>query len=191
MNLSKITACPSQRAFHHLRQVIMREFDIPRNTIRPSVPLECLISGEQRQDFWNRFALLSGAQALPSLMYPEWLRRLRWNGVGLVFIIIAGIVLLDLRAYHFVVFALLCLVAGSFLFCSFIRSYALQFPPGYTHIRHLIRHMVATSSPSFRQQQHERSPSEIRMTIRSMVINITGVKEYNEQWDFIRDFGMG
>ena len=68
--------CPSAALFYPIRKLLVTEFGIERNTVKPSTDLDSVINADDRYKFWRKLET-SVATRLPRLKRSKWLQ---WNG---------------------------------------------------------------------------------------------------------------
>ena len=68
--------CPSAAFFYPIRKLLVSEFEIERNTVKPATRLDSLIDAENRYKFWRKLEA-SVATRLPRLKRSQWLQ---WYG---------------------------------------------------------------------------------------------------------------
>ncbi|MBI3946038.1 MAG: hypothetical protein HY321_08980 [Armatimonadetes bacterium] len=72
--------CPTSRGFHCVRRALVEIAGVPRETIRPSTPLESLLPSDGRRETWRQLAQALET-TLPPLRLPEWVDALAGWGL--------------------------------------------------------------------------------------------------------------
>ena len=62
--------CSSQTGFHRIRSILIDEFDIPRESIRPDAMLQNILAGDIREN-WARLKNAIGTDSFPKLQRPR------------------------------------------------------------------------------------------------------------------------
>ena len=176
------SSCLNQAAFHRVRKILMDDFDIPRKEIKTDSDLSELISPERQHEFWKKIRGIVGEKKLAQLAWPLWISAL------ILGIFIASTVYIGMKLGWLIgIAAGIAILITSSKLAKPLRS---RIPNYYSKMEKLIRHLVTISPDTFKRDK-TWTLDQIRHEVRNIVMEVLGTKEYKEEWEFVRDFGIG
>ena len=195
---SEPTVCLSQRAFHRLRRSFTEQLGLPRAAFRPAAGLEEMLPRRHRKETWQ--AIESGVALAnwPALLPPNWLRSII-NGIFAI-VLLSGFILLLIASarFHLIwerVLLVLLAMFGAPLYAVailqaltyFARPLGRQFP--VPTVAALVKHLIAMNPSAF-QSNAGWTRESVAAAIRRILIEETGLEDFDEDADFVRDLGI-
>ena len=179
------TTCLSQQAFYFLRTGFSKRLQIPRKVFRLDVRLQTLIPKQDRKRVWDDLKAELGETALPNLARPLWL-----------FSLLAAITLL-IGSYAFYATPKLPLqlnvwaaIATTILFgflLSFVsRPLRTSFRRRFRTIGELVQHLLLYPH-SFKRANRGWTRAQVAETVRAIIVDEIGIKNFTEDSHFIND----
>lgn len=180
------TACLSQQAFYFLRTGFSKRLQIPRNAFRADAPLQTLIPRQNRKCVWDGLKLELGETALPNLARPLWL-----------FSLLAAITLV-IGSYAFYatpklplqlnVWVAIAITIGLGFLLSFVsRPLRTSFRGRFRTVGGLVRHLLLYTPHNFKRSKREWTRAQVAETVRAIIVDEIGIKNFTENSHFIND----
>jgi acyl carrier protein len=182
VQISKNSVCLNQVAFHKIRKILVNDFNISRKEIKTNNNLRKLISPKLHRKFWEKLKEMVGDKKLAQLSWPTWISVLLF-GLFTGFTIYIGISI----GWFIGIVAGISIYVSLSILAKPLRS---QIPTSYYTIELLIRHLVTIAPDTFKRDQ-TWSLSQIREEVKNIVMEVLGTDDYKEEWEFVRDFGIG
>lgn len=187
LNLAEQTACTSQQAFYFLRSEFVPALGIHRTDFRPTSNLAELLPAKSRRQFWTTVKSRIGDAALPDLVRPRWAFLL----VVLLTITMALTVLLAVflsggRGAALLV-PVVVLVGVGQLGAILTRPLKREFRDRYAHAGDLARYAAIHTPHRFKR---EWTKEEIAQTVRQIIIDQTGIKDFTDDSRFVEDMHL-
>ncbi len=182
------TPCMSQQAFYRLRRAFVSVEAIERGQFRPGAKLSELVPVEDRQRIWTSVESQIGAAALPELVRPRWLfgvlTALTFATAAAVFVYTAAVV-----GHMNTAFVVSLLVGGVLGVLSerLTRPLRREFHRDYAHVEDLANHLAIQAPHLFK---HEWTREEVAKTVRAVIIDQTGVRDFTDDSRFVQDMGL-
>ena len=176
------SSCLNQVAFHRIRKILVDDFNIPRKEIKISSDLSKLILPKLQSEFWMKIKDMVGDKKLVHLALPFWITAFGWG------LFIGTTVLIGWYLEWFI--GILAGIVISIIFSILTKSLRSRIPSAYSKIESLTRYLVTISPESFKRDK-TWAPEQIRAEIKNIVMEVLGSDEYEEEWEFVRDFGIG
>ena len=182
------TACMSQQAFYRLRRAFVAIEAIERAQFRPDAKLSELVPVEKRQRIWNSVRSQIGAAALPDLVRPRWLFGVLTAGTfataAAVFVYTAAVV-----GQINTAFVVSLLVGGVLGYLSerLTRPLRCEFHHDYAHAGDLAKYFAIQAPHLFKR---EWTREEVAQTVRAVIIDQTGVRDFSDDSRFVQDMHL-
>ena len=195
-------ACLTQRAFHRLRGMLMRQFGLKRNQIRPDTPLAELFPHPGRKDRLRQVLAEVGANKDIELDLPGWLHKLMLIGfIGSIVVPAFYAVLRPVPAHNAILnyilsspllLALICPILFLVTFLGLTRGLRREFPPATNNLGQLARWVMANAPDVVQAPPGQWSREQVAEIVKEIVIDTLGCgKEYREDAQFVKDLGLG
>jgi acyl carrier protein len=179
---TKNSRCLSQSAFYFIRATATECCGIKRGAFQTTSNLATLISKKHHMTFWNTLQEKTRIQEnWPLLSRPAWLISAIWLGVFLV----SGVTGLLYGGWSAVLAGSVTLFGGLLL----TKPYCQEIPGYYRDVKRLVGFLVSTTPELFKAGEHW-SYAQIRQTVRMIVMEVLGVDQYKEEWEFGKDYGI-
>jgi hypothetical protein len=191
--------CATQRAFHRLRQGLMRHCRLRRAQIRPRMQMSRLLPFKNRRRIMRQILDEIGISTDPEMVRPRWLVALILIFSLATAAILAAQVLaqyaqrnsaeLVLFFATFGAIAVLCGIVAAYL----TRGLRCRFKPAFASVGDFSRWMVVTKPDTFGGPTGEWTREQIAGKVRGICIEQLGLSPgtYREDADFTKDFGVG
>lgn len=188
VNVSNESYCVSQQGFYFLRKKFVDVFGVPREEFLLENELENLIPLERRREKWLQMKDDLGAAALPALARPVWLFSLLSLLTVLSFVV-ASVYVRNRDAGGSLSFFVGLFVAIAVGYVAAVATRPLQrrFRRKYARPRDLVRFLVAHSPHCFKR---EWTREQVAHTVREIIIEETGIRDFNDDSHFIDDMHL-
>jgi acyl carrier protein len=184
------SACLSQQAFYFLRRSFYKRLQFPRTAFHPDVPLQTLIPKGTRKDVWRQLQTEMGTNALPPLARPVWLFYSLVVGI----IVLAVFVSYATPGIPFqlrLIMGIALLVAVGFTVSLATRPLKTAFRRRFQTIGGLVEHLLLYTPHTFKREQRVWTRAQIAETVRAIIVDVTGKKNFTEDSHFINDMRLG
>jgi len=177
--------CLTQTAFYRVRKVLVSEFGVERNSIKNESDLTKLIHNiDKHREFWEiiREETKIKVKEFPHLSRPTWVVYLAWAifGVGTIY---SGVM------FGFVVGVIIGIAL--FAIVMFLtKNMAKIIPSHYKTTNKLVRLLVSRNPTAFKKNE-QWTQTQIRELVKEIVMDVLGTEKYDEDWEFVVDFGIG
>ena len=188
LSAAKSSVCITQRAFHNLRRVMVRQLHIPRQTVRLDTDLRSLFPLKQHSRVWTTLKGGTDVWTWPELQRPAWLTRSLF-GIGLAFVCTGMYMVCAKAGIQALSVAFICAGPAAIVFFAIAerltRPFKEALPARYATLRQLIPATATVSSGSWAR-------NDVAEAVKAMVIKQLGIGEsrYREDARFIQDLGM-
>jgi acyl carrier protein len=182
--------CPTARAFHKIRRVLMESASVPRRSIRPSTPLKAILPPVARRRAWRTLQETTSGR-LRGLRLPFRLGPLMAGAWVLSGVLGAATLMPRVGFDHGVVLAGTAAVALLLVTFYLARPLALAFPRGVVTVGDLTH---ASLPPRYDQAiQQQMSDEEVWNKLRQIVAESLGLtaEEITPSARFVEDLGAG
>jgi hypothetical protein len=188
VNGSDYGSCLSQQAFYFLRKRFVTVLGISPREFRPRQQLNSLIPLEHRRTIWLKMKSELGPSSLPNLARPFWLFS------SLLFLSVLTLVIANIYARQHEAGS-----STSFLFGLFVaivvayggaivsRPLQRNFRKGFECTGDLAKYLVVHNPRSFKQEWTREQVAEV---VKEIIVDETGVKEFTEDSDFIKEMHL-
>ena len=187
INQSGEGSCLSQQAFYFLRRRFVPALGISREDFRPDSPLENLIPQDGRREIWSNMKSELGPSALPNLARPVWLFSLLFL-LTVVTLVIATIyskhVARESISFFFGLFSATVVGGGG---AVVTRPMQRNFRRGSKCAADLAKYLIIYSPHSFKK---DWSRPQVAQAVREIIIEETGVRDFEEDSDFVKDMNL-
>jgi acyl carrier protein len=188
IQVSSQNSCVSQQAFYFLRKKFVGVLGIPRGEFHPENQLESLIPFERRRENWLKMTDELGVSSLPTLARPVWLF------LSLAFLSVLGFVTANVYARNHdggasfsFIFGLFVATSVGYIGAVATRPLQRHFRKGYERPRDLAKFLVANNPLCFKR---EWTRDQVAETVREIIVDETGVSDFNEDSHFIEDMNL-
>ena len=190
---SKDPACPNQRAFHVLRQALVKTLNIPRDSICLSTSIAGLFpeDGDDIRTIWFKLQKETRSRSWPDLSLPKWMSIGIAGMWVLMLITFLSFLVIPKRIWHvdalwFVVFNPISATLLVYLLLLRLEPFRKHIPRKLKTIRDMVRPVISSDKIEWNRKM-------ISLEIRRMLIEDFGIPEeyYHEQAHLIKDLGMG
>lgn len=183
VNLQENPTCLSQQAFYFLRQRLAPALSVARSDFRPDSRLENLVPLEGRRENWSNLQTQLGPSVLPNLVRPNW-----------VFVVAALFPLTTLvivqiygRSTNFFFVALLAAIVVGYFVAWLTRPMKREFASDARCVGDLAKYVSIHSPHAFKRQW---TREQVVQVVREIIIYETGVHDFHEDSDFIKDMHL-
>jgi acyl carrier protein len=178
------THCLNQPAFYFLRKIAIESCGMTREELKTSSNIAELVPKKKHAMLWGKLQqeTMIREEGWPSLSRPTWIINLIWTCV----LISVSIGLWSGGWWG----ALLCGLIVLYFALSMTKPYCREIPGAYRNVKSLLRFLVAARPDLFKRNKGWSYP-QIRQTVKAIVMDVLGVDEYDEDWEFVRDYGIG
>ena len=183
-------ACLSQQAFYFLRRGFCNRLHLPRSAFHPDVALQTLIPKQNRKQMWGQLQTELGSKVLPDLVRPLWLFYLLSAGTLslTVFVSYATPTLpFQLRLAMGLGLLVLVGITGSVV----TRPFKTEFRRRFRTIAGLVEHLLLHAPHTFKREQRMWTRAQIAETVREIIVDITGKRNFTDDSHFINDMRLG
>jgi hypothetical protein len=188
VEVSSQSSCVSQQAFYFLRKNFVGVLGVRRGEFRPENQLESLIPLEHRREKWLKMKDELGASSLPTLARPVWLFS------SLALLSVLGFVIANVYARNrdggasaSFIFGLFVAMTVGYVGAVVTRPLQRQFRKGYERPRDLAKFLVANNPRCFKRKW---TRDQVAETVREIIVDETGVRDFNEDSHFIKDMHL-
>ena len=188
LNAGSERHCLSQQAFYFLRKNFVSVLDVSRSEFRPENQLEKLIPLESRKEAWLKMKHELGPSSLPTLARPIWLFK-SLTFLTVLSFVVGNIYLSQHDGGSVVSFIFGLWVATGVGYTAAIATRPMQrnFRRGHKRAGDLARFLLLSNPRRFK---YEWTREEVAETVRGIIIDETGVKDFHEDSHFIRDMKL-
>ena len=182
------SSCISQQAFYFLRKKFVAVFGVRREDFRPEIELDRLITFERRREKWLMLKNELEAPSLPTLARPVWLFSTLSLSTVCVFVIACVYALnRDSSASTSFFFGLCIAILVGYIGAVATRPLQRHFRKRYKHARDLAQ-FLATHNPGCFKPEWTRD--QVAKTVRKIIIEETGIRDFNDDSHFIKDMHL-
>jgi acyl carrier protein len=181
VKLGAQTLCLTRSAFYFVRRILVDEYGIERKQCRPSSDFTGLIPKKYHKELWNTIKRRAKTLDWPALSRPSWVSSVIAGStiIGSTLLVIKYSMLTGIAGFIGI------LAVGLFM----TRPFRSEIPSCYRKLNQLVECLVTCDSKYFRKQAGWNY-EQIRLTVKKSVMEQIGVDEYDEEWDFVKDFGI-
>jgi hypothetical protein len=189
LDVSDVTGCLTQRAFHLIRKNAVAEFGVVRRSLRPDTSLDMVVPQSTRRESWQHFQSVLGLAEFPELVRPHSVK------LTITVLVLSTLVLPiwygALHPQHFGLWMLLGATVASALgwgFAHLTRPMRTKFKVGYDRVRDLARFLVAKHPQVLGKPRSAKwSEEEISCLLRELIIKQLGVTDFDDNSRFVDD----
>jgi acyl carrier protein len=188
VNVSSQGSCLSQQAFYFLRKQFVGVLGVPRAEFRPENQLESLLPLERRRENWLKMMDELGSSSLPTLARPVWLFSSLVLLSVLCFVIANGYARNhDAGAPSSFVFGMFVAMAVGYGGAIATRPLQRNFRKGHERVGDLAKFLIMHNPRCFKR---EWTRDQVAETVREIIIDETGVRDFSEDSHFIEDMHL-
>jgi acyl carrier protein len=184
------SACLSQQAFYSLRRGFSNRLQLPRTAFRSDVSLQALISKETRKHVWRQLQTEMGPNALPNLARPLWLFYLLFAGT-IFLAVLVSYATPEMPFQLRLVLGMALLVAVGFTASVVTRPLRTEFRRRFQTFGGLVQHLLLHAPHTFKREQRVWTRAQIAETVRAIIVDVTGKKDFTDDSHFINDMRLG
>ncbi len=192
VSLSDQPSCLSQQAFYFLRGRFNEHLSFSRRSFRPDTPLEELVPKQNRKIVWAKLQSSVGENALPDLARPTWLFRTLAASTVFVFCYITLFILNFFESGLHLAWLSGLTAAITFGYFAAIttRSTKQYFRSHYKSVGDVTRLLVNNKPYVFKRNGKTWTREQILTVVRLIILDETGIEEFSDDADFIRDLHL-
>ncbi len=193
VRLSKDPACSTQRAFHVLRQALMKTLNLSRDKITLTTPIAGLFpeNADKMKSLWSKLKEETCSRSWPDLSLPKWM-SIGIAGLWVLMVILfLSFLVLPERIWHInaLWFLIINPISATLLTLVLLRlsnPFRKHLPHGFNTVRDMIRPVLSSDKLDWNRKM-------ISIEIRRILIEDFKIPEeyYHEQADIYKDLGMG
>jgi hypothetical protein len=189
---SERQSCLTQQAFYFLREKFVRFLGLAPNDFRPSLELESLFPKEDRSARWNELRSQFDVNAIPVLERPRSLVHMLIAVTALTFL---NVVMIAATQFGFglgsaVALGLITAAVVAWLGEFLTRSMRLNFPKDYQTTGDLTKYLILYSPHVLKRNHRTWTREQVAAVIRELIVDQTGVTDFNEDSQFVRDMHL-
>ena len=178
------SVCLSRRAFHKVRRALVKDFNISRQTVRPSSRFKDLFPAGGRRERWIALRHRLGAARWPELQLPMTAGLLAISsGLAAVYCSLAFVSTPLFPALGIAVIAGVIWIFRA----SCLR---IAFPHSSDSVGGLAHFLAGQAPETLGYMEQAWSRHEIAMAVREIVIDVIDCENYSEDARFVEDLGL-
>ena len=185
---SRKRSCLTQQAFYFIRGKFVPALSISRRDFKPDTRLEDLVPSDRRREVWARMTSEIGPSAIPDLARPSWLVSFLSAVTLATLVFVAGYALKDSAGGSISFFIGLC---AAFLVgyggALVTRPWKQNFRRGYRRVGDLATY-ISVHRPHYFKKEWTRE--HVAQVVREIIVDETGVNDFTEDSDFIKDMHL-
>lgn len=190
---SEDPACSTQRAFHVLRQALMKTLNLSRDKITLTTPIAGLFpeNADEMRSLWSKLKKETCSRSWPDLSLPKWMSIGMTCLWVLMVILFLSFLVLPERMWH--IHPLWFLIINPISATLLIYLLLLRLEPFRKHLPYGIKTVRDMIRPVLSSDKIEWNRKMISVEVRRILIEDFRIPEeyYHEHAHIIKDQGMG